>query len=57
MELIPDIKSYDWGKIGNESEVAKLAVANSTKFNHNENGKCYFNFFEFTYLMEYFIYF
>lgn len=51
MELIPDIKSYDWGKIGNESEVAKLAVANSTKFNHNENGKCYFNFFEFTYLI------
>lgn len=28
MELIPDIKSYDWGKLGHESEVAALAHAN-----------------------------
>lgn len=28
MELIPDIKSYDWGKVGGDSEVAKLHTAN-----------------------------
>lgn len=28
MELIPDIKSYDWGKLGDDSEVAALALAN-----------------------------
>lgn len=28
MELIPDIKYYDWGKLGGVSEVAKLAAEN-----------------------------
>lgn len=28
MELIPDIKFYEWGKRGHESEVATLAAAN-----------------------------
>lgn len=30
MELIPDIKLYEWGKLGNDSEVANLAKLNST---------------------------
>lgn len=29
MELIPDVKFYEWGKQGAESEVAALAAANS----------------------------
>lgn len=29
MELTPDIKSYEWGQIGLQSEVARLAVANA----------------------------
>lgn len=29
MELIPNIKSYEWGKVGNDSEVANLAKLNS----------------------------
>lgn len=30
MELIPNIKSYEWGKVGVESEVANLAKLNSS---------------------------
>lgn len=30
MELIPNIKSYEWGKVGNDSEVANLATLNSS---------------------------
>lgn len=31
MELIPNIKSYEWGKVGNDSEVANLAKLNSSE--------------------------
>lgn len=32
MELIGDVKTYEWGKLGLDSEVAKLAQLNSVKF-------------------------
>ena len=32
MELIGDIKNYDWGKLGSESEVVKLAELNDESF-------------------------
>lgn len=32
MEIIGDIKNYDWGKLGNESEVVKLAQLNDESF-------------------------
>lgn len=32
MEIVGDIKNYDWGKLGSESEVSKLATLNDDKF-------------------------
>lgn len=32
MEIVGDIKNYDWGKLGSESEVSKLASLNDEKF-------------------------
>ncbi|XP_075148439.1 mannose phosphate isomerase [Haematobia irritans] len=36
MELVGNIKNYEWGKLGQTSEVAKLAKANNGKFSVNE---------------------
>lgn len=36
MEIVGNVKNYDWGKLGSNSEVAKLALLNSTKFQVNE---------------------
>uniref|UniRef100_A0A1I8PAB1 mannose-6-phosphate isomerase n=1 Tax=Stomoxys calcitrans TaxID=35570 RepID=A0A1I8PAB1_STOCA len=36
MELVGNIKNYEWGKLGQSSEVAKLAKANNGKFSVNE---------------------
>lgn len=32
MELLGNLKNYDWGKLGSESEVAKLAKLNDATF-------------------------
>lgn len=32
VEIIGDIKNYDWGKLGSESEVVKLSKANDDMF-------------------------
>lgn len=32
MEIIGDIKNYDWGKLGSESEVVKIARLNDESF-------------------------
>lgn len=32
MEICGAIKSYDWGRLGRDSKVATLALANETKF-------------------------
>lgn len=32
MEIVGDIKNYDWGKLGSESEVVKLAKLNDASF-------------------------
>jgi len=32
MEIVGDLKNYDWGKLGIESEVAKLAALNDEGF-------------------------
>lgn len=32
MELIGNLKNYDWGKLGSQSEVAKLAKLNDENF-------------------------
>lgn len=32
MEIVGDIKNYDWGKLGSESEVVKLAQLNDETF-------------------------
>lgn len=37
MELIGEIKNYDWGKLGSESEVVKLAQANDGNFVSDES--------------------
>lgn len=37
MELIPDTKSYDWGKVGGDSEVAKLHSANCSSAKISDN--------------------
>lgn len=37
MEIVGDIKTYDWGKLGNTSEVAKLAKLNCPNFVINED--------------------
>jgi len=37
MELIGDIKNYDWGKLGSESEVVKLANLNDETFVSDES--------------------
>jgi mannose-6-phosphate isomerase len=36
MELIGNLKNYDWGKLGSESEVAKLAKLNDESFTVDE---------------------
>lgn len=35
-EIIGNVKTYDWGKLGLESEVAKLAVLGDTNFKPSE---------------------
>lgn len=37
MEIIGDIKNYDWGKLGSESEVVKLAKLNDVDFVADES--------------------
>lgn len=37
MEIVGDIKSYDWGKLGIDSEVAKLAKLNDETFLADES--------------------
>lgn len=37
MELLGDIKNYDWGKLGSESEVVKLAKLNDESFVADES--------------------
>lgn len=37
MELIGDIKTYDWGKLGSESEVVKLVKLNDDNFVSDES--------------------
>jgi mannose-6-phosphate isomerase len=37
MEIVGDLKNYDWGKLGSESEVAKLAKLNSDGFVSDES--------------------
>lgn len=32
MEIVGDVKNYDWGKLGSDSEVSKLAKLNDEKF-------------------------
>lgn len=32
MEILGDVKNYDWGKLGQESEVVKLAQLNDDSF-------------------------
>jgi mannose-6-phosphate isomerase len=32
MEIVGDVKNYDWGKVGAQSEVAKLAELNDNSF-------------------------
>lgn len=32
MEICGAIKSYDWGRVGRQSKVATLALANDAKF-------------------------
>jgi mannose-6-phosphate isomerase len=32
MEIVGDVKNYDWGKLGSESEVVKLAKSNDENF-------------------------
>lgn len=32
MEIVGDIKNYDWGKLGSASEVSKLAALNDKNF-------------------------
>ena len=32
MEICGAIKSYDWGRVGRDSKVATLAIANDPKF-------------------------
>lgn len=36
MELVGNIKNYEWGKLGKASQVAKLAKANNDNFAINE---------------------
>uniref|UniRef100_A0A1I8M7R0 mannose-6-phosphate isomerase n=1 Tax=Musca domestica TaxID=7370 RepID=A0A1I8M7R0_MUSDO len=36
MELVGNIKNYEWGKLGKQSQVAKLAKANNDNFAVNE---------------------
>lgn len=36
MELVGKVNNYDWGKLGTQSEAAKLAALNSLDFNANE---------------------
>lgn len=36
MELVGNIKNYEWGKLGLNSEAAKLAKANNNNFSTNE---------------------
>lgn len=40
MEIIGDIKTYEWGKLGSESEVVKLAQLNDETF-MSDNSKPY----------------
>lgn len=37
MEIIGDIKNYEWGKLGSESEVVKLAKLNDESFVSDES--------------------
>lgn len=37
MEITGDIKNYDWGKLGSESEVVKLAQLGDEKFVSDES--------------------
>lgn len=37
MELVGKVNNYDWGKLGTQSEAAKLAALNSSDFNADEN--------------------
>lgn len=37
MEIIGHIKTYDWGKLGSESEVGKLAQTNDDDFTVDES--------------------
>ncbi|XP_055851546.1 mannose-6-phosphate isomerase [Episyrphus balteatus] len=37
MELVGKVNNYDWGKLGTQSEAAKLAALNSADFNADEN--------------------
>lgn len=37
MEIIGDIKNYDWGKLGTESEVVKLSQMNDDDFTTDES--------------------
>ena len=37
MEIIGDIKNYEWGKLGSESEVVKLAKLNDETFKTDES--------------------
>ncbi|XP_055612425.1 mannose-6-phosphate isomerase [Uranotaenia lowii] len=37
MELVGNVKTYDWGKLGGESFVAKLATANDPNFRADPN--------------------
>ena len=32
MEILGDVKNYDWGKLGMDSEVSKLATLNDSSF-------------------------
>lgn len=34
MEICGAVKSYDWGRVGNESKVATLALANQPEFSN-----------------------
>ena len=37
MEIVGNVKNYDWGKLGEQSEVAKLAAINDETFHLNDS--------------------
>lgn len=37
MELVACVQNYDWGKLGKDSEVAQLIVANNPDYEIDEN--------------------